>query len=193
MSASDWDAEAARFDEQPDHGLRAPEIRSAWRELLLSALPPAPARVADLGCGTGSITLLLAEEGYEVTGVDRSPAMVAAAAAKVAGVAEVREGDAAFPPLEPSSYDVVFARHVLWTLPDPEAVVGRWLELLRPGGRLVLVEGRWHTGAGLTAARCRELVTPHSGEVSVHNLNDPQLWGGPITDERYLLVSQQKG
>ncbi len=188
----DWDAEADRFDEQPDHGLRDPEVRARWREVLLTALPPAPARIADLGCGTGSITALLAEEGHEVTGVDLSPAMVAAATAKVGDAAEVRQGDAAFPPLPSSSFDAVFARHVLWTLPDPEAVVGRWVDLLRPGGRLVLVEGRWHTGAGLTATRCRELVTPHGGDISVHPLDDPRLWGGPITDERYLLVSHKK-
>jgi SAM-dependent methyltransferase len=191
MSVSDWNAEAARFDEEPDHGLRDPEVRAAWRELLVSALPPAPARIADLGCGTGSVTALLAEAGYEVTGVDLSPAMVAAAKAKVGDAAEIRTGDAASPPLEPSSFDAVFARHVLWTLPNPEAVVGRWIELLRPGGRLVLVEGHWHTGAGITAARCQELVAPHGGEVSVQNLDDPRLWGGPTTDERYLLVCHQ--
>src|SRR5689334_16921818 len=137
MSVSDWDAEAARFDEQPDHRLRDPEVRDAWRELLLSALPPAPARVADLGCGTGSVTLLLDEGGYTVEGVDFSPAMVAAARAKAGDTAVVRQGDAAFPPLPAASFDVVFARHVLWALPEPAAVVGRWRELLRPGGRLV--------------------------------------------------------
>lgn len=185
MSVSDWDAEAARFDEQPDHGLRDPEVRAAWRELLLPALPPAPARVADLGCGTGSVTLLLAEEGYVVEGVDLSTAMVTAARAKVGAAAEIRQGDAAFPPLAAASFDVVFARHVLWALPEPAAVVARWRELLRPGGRLVLVEGRWHTGAGITADKCRALV----GEASVRALDDHRLWGGPITDERYLLVS----
>lgn len=188
-----WDAQAARFDEEPDHGLRDPEIRARWREVLLSTLPPAPARIADLGCGTGSVTVLLATEGYEVHGVDLSGAMLAAAEAKAAkaGVpATLRQGDAAFPPLEAFSFDVVFARHVLWALPDPEAVVGRWIRLLRPGGRLVLVEGCWYTGAGLSADRCRELVTAHRSEVVVHTLDDPRLWGKTVTDERYLLVSR---
>lgn len=188
-----WDSQAARFDEAPDHGLRDPEVRASWRAVLLPALPPAPARIADLGCGTGSVTALLAAEGYEVEGVDLSGAMVAAAEAKLtdAGLtAAVRRGDAAFPPLAPGSFDVVFARHVLWALPEPEAVVGRWIQLLRPGGRLVLVEGRWHTGAGLTADRCRTLVTAHRDEADVHAMDDPRLWGGPITDERYLLISR---
>ncbi len=188
-----WDSQAARFDEEPDHGLRDPDVRACWRDLLLSALPPAPARVADLGCGTGSIAVLLAGEGYDVHGVDLSAAMVAAARAKAAkaGVpAQLQQGDAAVPPWEPSSFDVVFARHVLWALPDPEAVVGRWARLLRPDGRLVLVEGHWYTGGGLSAARCRELVAAHRGDVLVRPLDDPRLWGRTVTDERYLLVSE---
>lgn len=187
-----WDSQASEFDEQPDHGLRDPEVRARWRELLLYALPPAPARVADLGCGTGSVTVVLAVEGYEVHGVDLSAKMVAAARAKLAkaGVnAPVRQGDAAAPPLEPASYDVVFARHVLWALPDPDDAIGRWTRLLRPGGRLVLVEGHWHTGGGIPADRCRELVARHREQVVVRELDDPRLWGQEITDERYLLVS----
>lgn len=54
------------------------------RELL--ARHPAPGRRAlDLACGTGTLALLLAEEGWQVTGVDASPAMLAQAAAKLAG------------------------------------------------------------------------------------------------------------
>ena len=188
-----WDAQAATFDEAPDHGLRDPGVRARWRAVLLSVLPPVPARIADLGCGTGSVTVLLAGEGYAVHGVDFSGAMVAAARAKAAGAGvavRVDQGDAAFPPLAPASFDVVFARHVLWALPDPRAVVARWMRLLRPGGRLVLVEGRWYTGAGLTADRCRELPAAHRGAVTVQPLDDPRLWGGPVTDERYLLVAQ---
>ncbi|GGL23437.1 hypothetical protein [Phycicoccus endophyticus] len=61
MSSADpalWDAEAATFDEAADHGLADPTVREAWRELLRYAPPPAPAAVADLGCGTGTLSLL---------------------------------------------------------------------------------------------------------------------------------------
>ncbi len=52
----------------------------------LLARHPAPGRRAlDLACGTGTLALLLADEGWEVTGVDSSPAMLAQAAAKFAG------------------------------------------------------------------------------------------------------------
>ncbi len=54
-------------------------VRAAWRELLRPLLPPAPARVLDPGCGTGSLAVLLAGAGHDVTGVDFAPAMVARA------------------------------------------------------------------------------------------------------------------
>ena len=55
-----WDAQADAFDQPADHGLRDPAVRQAWRELLVSHLPEPPARVADLGCGTGTLSVLLA-------------------------------------------------------------------------------------------------------------------------------------
>jgi SAM-dependent methyltransferase len=192
-----WNREAPAFDEAPDHGLLDHDVRAAWRDLLLGVLPPVPADVADLGCGTGTLAVLLAEHGYAVDALDFSPAMVALATAKVAaappavrGLVSVRTGDAAHPGLAPASVDVVLCRHVLWALPDPGAVVRRWVEALRPGGRLVLVEGDWSTGAGLSAQRCAEIVGERCSRVEVRQLPDPRLWGREISDDRYLVVAQ---
>ncbi|EOD65707.1 class I SAM-dependent methyltransferase [Amycolatopsis vancoresmycina] len=189
-----WDAEAASFDEQPDHGLKDPAVRAAWADLLLPLLPPAPAAVVDLGCGTGSLAILAAQAGHLVHGVDLSRGMLAVAAEKAvaAGVeVDFRAGDAADPPCAPGAYDVVLVRHVLWALPDPAAALGAWVRLLKPGGRLVLVEGRWFTGAGIAAAECERLVLLHRNETVVTRLDDPALWGAPIEDERYVLVSRR--
>lgn len=188
-----WDEQAGSFDAEPDHGLRDPAVRAAWRDLILSRLPEPCATVADLGCGTGSLSCLLAHAGYVVSGIDVAPRMVAAARAKAAesGVsATFTVGDAADPPLPTASFDVVLVRHVLWAMPDPDAAVGRWVQLLRPAGRLLLVEGRWHTGGGLSAEQARELVARHRAHVRVEHLHDQTLWGGPISDERYLLLSK---
>ncbi|GLY53397.1 class I SAM-dependent methyltransferase [Lentzea sp. NBRC 102530] len=187
-----WDGHAATFDEEPDHGLRDPAVRDAWARLLLPLVPVTGARVVDLGCGTGSLSVLLAQAGHRVSGVDLSGRMVAAARAKAeaAGVgAEFTEGDASTPPYEPGTADVVLARHVLWALPDPASAIARWAGLLRPGGRMVLVEGRWSTGAGLTAEECRALVRGTGRHAGVTRLDDAALWGREIDDERYLLVS----
>ncbi|MDQ3485391.1 MAG: class I SAM-dependent methyltransferase [Actinomycetota bacterium] len=187
-----WDTQAATFDDAADHGLRDRDVRRAWRDLLLPFLPPAPATVVDLGCGTGSLSVLLAQVGYDVRGVDLSARMVEAAIAKAAAagvVARFEQADASDPPFQAGSCDVVLARHVVWALPDPDAAMSRWADLLRPNGRLILVEGSWSTGAGLTADACEALVLRHRAAATVRHLQEPLLWGGPIDDDRYLIVS----
>ncbi|MBY8848099.1 class I SAM-dependent methyltransferase [Saccharothrix longispora] len=187
-----WDRQADAFDDEPDHGLRDEHVRRAWADLLLPLLPRA-ADVVDLGCGTGSLSVLLAQAGHRVRGLDLSDRMVAAARAKAAAAgvdAGFTRGDAASPRLGTGSCDVVLARHVLWALPDPAAALARWVELLRPGGLLLLVEGRWSTGVGLRPADCRDLVLTVREHAEVRPLPDPALWGRPIDDERYLVVSR---
>jgi SAM-dependent methyltransferase len=189
-----WDGEADRFDEQPDHGLRDPAVRAAWAGLLLPLMPSAPARVADLGCGTGSVTLLLTEAGHRVKGLDISPAMVATARGKFAASgyeADLSVGDAATPPWPPASFDVVMTRHVLWAMDDPDAALTRWLNLLSPGGVLLLVEGLWWTGGGMSAGEVTRLVLHHRNEAELVVLDDPAFWGGPIHDERFAVVSRR--
>ncbi|MGA5040774.1 class I SAM-dependent methyltransferase [Streptomyces capoamus] len=190
---ADWDARAADFDDEPDHGLRDPRVRAAWADRLRGWLPGHPADVLDLGCGTGSLSLLAAEQGHRVTGVDRSPAMARRARAKLAGhSARIVCGDAAAPPLAPRCCDVVLVRHVLWALPDPASVLRRWRGLLRPGGRFVLVEGVWGTLApvGVPAARLTAHLALLTREVRLERLSDdPLLWGKDVDDERYAVVA----
>ncbi|MFF5145634.1 class I SAM-dependent methyltransferase [Streptomyces sp. NPDC013157] len=189
----DWDAEAARFDEEPDHGLGAPEVRAAWAARLRAWLPERPADLLDLGCGTGSLALLAAEQGHRVTGVDSSPAMVERARAKLAGRDAVfLPGDAAAPPVGERLFDVLLVRHVLWALPDPARVLRHWRALLRPGGRFVLVEGVWGTvtPVGIPADRLAALLAPLAADVRVEPLSaQAVLWGKEVDDERYAVVA----
>jgi SAM-dependent methyltransferase len=193
--AAYWDSQAATFDDGADHGLRDSRVAEAWRRLLLDHLPSAPAAVADLGCGTGSLSVLLAAEGYAVTGLDFAPKMIRAARAKArkAGVAaRFVLSDATMPALPPASFDVVLARHVLWAMPDMVRTLGEWLRLLVPNGALVLIEGRWSAArSGLTAAEAGRAVLRHRSDATIIGLDDPALWGGPVSDERYLLISRR--
>lgn len=191
----DWEAEAATFDEEPDHGLRDPRIRRAWDARLRSWLPAPAGDVLDLGCGTGSLSLLAAEQGHRVTGVDLAPAMVSLAREKLAGRDAVfLVGDAAAPPVGDRHFDTVLVRHVLWTLPHPDRVLRHWWSLLRPEGRMVLVEGVWGTVSpvGIPADRLTALFEPLTEHVRVEPLSDdPLLWGRAVTDERYAVVARR--
>ncbi|MEZ0578906.1 trans-aconitate 2-methyltransferase [Nocardioides sp. MH1] len=192
MTREMWDLEAEAFDEEPDHGLADPAVREAWRELLLGVLPAAPARVVDLGCGTGTLTRLLVDEGYDVDGLDYSPEMIRRARAKVPEATFV-EGDAARPDLERGGYDVVLCRHVLWAMSNPVAAFDRWVDLVGPPGVVVLVEGSWSTGAGLTAEEAEEIVRTRLDDVVVRPLPEARYWGREISDERYLVAARVSG
>ena len=196
-----WDDFAAEYDSYPDHGLLDSDIRSAWKDLLRTWLPTTPSLVADLACGTGTMSVLMAEMGHQVRGIDLSPEMVRLAQAKAApfGAAiDVAQADASEPPFAAGSFDVVFARHILWTLPDPAEALRRWAALLRPGGRMVLVEGRWGLEAaegkpdlpwraGVPSDELAAVVADLVGESVVVQLTDSVYWGKQIEHERYLL------
>ncbi|MET8542488.1 class I SAM-dependent methyltransferase [Kitasatospora sp. NPDC004799] len=208
-----WDAAAAAFDEEPDHGLRAEPVRAAWLRRVRGWVPREAADVLDVGCGTGSLSLLLAADGHRVTGVDLAPRMIGHARAKLvaAGLtARFVVGDAGAPPLGDERFDVLLSRHLVWTLPEPERALRAWVRLLRPGGRLVLVEGRWReagraagspypAGAGrlpwsggVGPEELAAAVRPLVSELRVEPLSgEPELWGGPVDDERYALVAHR--
>jgi len=141
-----WNNRAAKFDDDPCHGLHSSAQRDAWVELLSRLAGANPLSVLDVGCGTGFLALLFADLGHSVTGIDLAPEMLNVARQKaelmrlnlrlrVENGASIEDGDA--------TYDLVIARHVIWVLPDPARGTQEWLRVLRTGGRLALIEGKW--------------------------------------------------
>src|SRR5215203_1968498 len=109
-----WDVDAATYDLSPSHRPRSSAEQAAWAATLARLLPPAPARVLDVGAGTGFLSLLAAGLGHHVTAHDLSAGMLAKLAdkAKAAGLTvEISEGAAEAPPEGP--FDAVIERHVL--------------------------------------------------------------------------------
>lgn len=188
-----WDNAAATFDDEPDHGLRDPVVRQAWLELLTRWLPAGPVSILDIGCGTGSLSVMLAGLGHEVTGIDLSPAMIAQAEAKAKAAGQrvtLMVMGGAQPQLPPQRFDVIVCRHLLWALPEPALVLRRWVDLLAPGGRLLLIEGYWETGGGLHSQQIVEALPSSLTRVLVQELsNQPTLWGRKVTDERYAVIA----
>ncbi|MBI3828013.1 MAG: methyltransferase domain-containing protein [Planctomycetes bacterium] len=120
-----------------------PICRQAWLEALRKAAERGRVReTLDTGTGPGTISQLWAELGFVSTGLDFSPTMITAgrkiAEAKGLPVTFV-EGDAETPPFSDESFDLVSSRLMLFTLPNPGYAVRRWVQLLKPGGLLVLI------------------------------------------------------
>ena len=183
--AARWDGEAPAYDQQFDHHPRTPVERAAWdRVLRLMDGGRRGLDVLDVGTGTGFLALELAARGHRVTGIDLAPAMLDRArqnaAARSLSVA-FRPGDAERPSFPAAALDLVVSRHVLWSLSNPGAAVGAWRRLLRPGGRLAVVDGVWAApaptpGAGppsLTAEAVRALLEAQGCVgVAVDHLDD---------------------
>src|SRR5260370_3119868 len=142
--AAQWDRRAAHFDEDFGHSIATPAERAAWDRILDLVVPKGPLDAFDAGCGTGFLSLELAARGHRVTGVDFAPSMLDAARRKAAAqglVVRFEHADAENLPFAPGSFDLAISRHVLWTLPHPEAAIDEWIRVLRPGGRLAIVYG----------------------------------------------------
>lgn len=157
--AAHWNRRAAHFDEDFGHSARTEAERAAWDRILALALAGrGPLDALDVGCGTGFLALELAARGHRATGVDFAPAMLAQARGKAAALGlpvRFEEADAEALPFPSGSFDLVVCRHLLWTLPHPEAALDGWIRVLRPGGRLAIIDGRADPAA-LAALPCQE-------------------------------------
>ncbi|MCC6623600.1 MAG: methyltransferase domain-containing protein [Deltaproteobacteria bacterium] len=111
----------------------------------LGLLPP-DVTIADLGSGTGELALRLAPFARAVVGVDREPSMVAAARQRLAGHDHVRFVEAPLEalPLPDASVDLALVVLVLHHVPEPARALAEAARILRPGGRLVVVDMQPH-------------------------------------------------
>lgn len=104
-------------------------------------------KALDVGTGTGFLSLILYDMGIDVTGMDLSRGMLSQA--KDASFhqkvhLDLCQGDAESLPFQSSSFDLVTSRHLLWTLPQPSRALAEWMRILKPGGRILAIDGNWH-------------------------------------------------
>jgi len=118
-------------------GIRAWPGRACYAESLALHLPFVPGgRVLDVGCGAGVALEHLRTLGWKVEGADIDPAAVADARSR--GF-DVHEGDLTSLQLRAASFDAITMRHVIEHVYEPLSLIRECLNLLKPGGRLVLV------------------------------------------------------
>lgn len=133
---------ARRYDLLND--LQSLGLHRWWKRRLVRLARLAPGRRAlDVCCGTGDVALALARTGAEVIGLDFSPEMLAVArqrARTAAGNLRFVEGDALALPFPEDSFDAVTISYGLRNLADFRAGLAEMARVLRPGGRLLVLD-----------------------------------------------------
>jgi len=147
-----WDNPGHDYDASPGHGVNSPSEKEMWRRAMNQLLGSSrDLKILDVGTGTGFLALLLADMGYNVTGVDWAESKIQKARDKAADQKirvnfEVQDAEMlSFPD---NAFDAVVSRHVIWTLADPLAAARDWIRVVRPKGRVIadIPHMKSHTG-----------------------------------------------
>ncbi len=139
-----WDSRALGYCAKSVDELCSDDAK-LWTERLLAHLPHRQnLRCLDMGCGPGFLGILLGKLGHKVTFCDYSPKMLKAAEenAKASHIDYALHCcDAQEPNLCEEQFDVIVNRNLVWNLEKPEQAYKKWLNLLKPGGKLLIFDG----------------------------------------------------
>jgi SAM-dependent methyltransferase len=191
--AAAFDSQAAQFEVAP---VQSDPV--ALERLVRKADLPAGGRVLDTGCGPGLVSAVLLGAGFQVVRVDLSREMIERAKKRCAPFdararfLQVSVFDRALNPMGP--FDAALSRYVLHHVVDPAAFLARQVELMRPGGVLVVSDhltdpdperARHHEV--LERARDRTHTRSLTGGEIVDLFAGAGLVGIRLTEESYAL------
>ena len=113
---------------------------ASWRAVL--GILPAEWVVGDLGCGTGALVEALAPHVRQVIGVDASEEMLGTARARIGAVptVDLRRGTLEALPIDDATLDAALMMLVLHHLPSPVGALVEARRVLKPGGRVLIVD-----------------------------------------------------
>lgn len=146
-----WSGRAAAFDESASHRIDDQYGQPQWHDFLRRAFELsagedlAGKHVLDIACGTGEVSRMVLSLGANVTGLDFSDAMHALSTDKLqtqnwSPLSCDAEHLAGVPD---NHFDYAITRHLVWTLTDPDAAFAEWARVLKPGGKLLIIDGDW--------------------------------------------------
>jgi demethylmenaquinone methyltransferase / 2-methoxy-6-polyprenyl-1,4-benzoquinol methylase len=115
-----------------------------WRRAMVGAVGPGPGqRILDVATGTGMVAFALARRGAEVTALDQSEAMLAVARRRTppaSGAVTFVTGEAERLPYPDAAFDALTFTYLLRYVDDPAATMRELARVVRPGGRIGMVE-----------------------------------------------------
>lgn len=165
-----------------------------WRRFLVSRLPRDGGHVLDVATGTGLVAAQLLRRGFDVTGLDQSPEMLAVARRRFRNLVELVEASAEELPFPDRSFDHVTFTYLLRYVGDPGATLAELARVTRPDGTVASLE------FGVPGSLARppwelyvRAVLPFAGRVLQHGWEEVgRFLGGSIREfwARYPLDRQ---
>lgn len=148
-----WTDRASGYSEVNQWELSTDQ-REKWSNSLRNAITgcfadraPEQLNVLEVGTGPGFFAILLCEQGYNVTAIDLTTAMLAEAkknAGSLAGRITFLEMNAEALEFPDESFDAVISRNLTWNLPHPDRAYAEWARVLKPGGLLLNFDANWY-------------------------------------------------
>ena len=135
-----WEKRSDSFLVQKRQELHSAMAERWMREIHAQLPEEKNLKILDVGCGAGFFSILLAKEGYQVTGIDLTPDMIKNArllAEEEKVSCEFQVMDAENPEFPDETFDVVISRNLTWTLPHVQHAYQEWIRVLKKGGILL--------------------------------------------------------
>ncbi len=144
-----WNRRAATYQSNMNADFMNPKVYRRWTEVIFSILGnDDKLTILDAGCGTGALSHILANHGeHRILAVDISEQMLRNARNNLSSWSdriEFLNQDITQLPIQDASFDLIVSRFVVWTLPHPEQAIKEWYRLLKPNGKIILIDGNWY-------------------------------------------------
>ncbi len=193
-----WDRRSDSFQIQREEELHSRQHR-IWAEELMSHLDGQKnLKILDVGCGCGFFSMILAEYGHDVTGIDLAGGMILRGrelAEKHETEVRLLQMDAERPTFADETFDVVVSRNLTWTLPHPAEAYRQWLRVLKKGGILLNYDAehaRHHFSAGLEGEKAHKMLSQEQMDecMQIYGMLPISRWKRPDWD---VLLLRQLG
>lgn len=142
-----WNQRAEGYSMKIEEQLKNEERQNTQRLIEKYAPRKTNMKCLDIGCGPGFLSIVLANYNHQVTAIDYSEEMLRFAKdhCKTSNVSvKFQQMDAQVLEFDDEIFDFIITRDLVWNLENPEKAYLEWMRVLKPGGRILILDGNYY-------------------------------------------------
>ncbi len=142
-----WTKRADGYSQVNQHELATGQDEVWFQEIQRHLPENRDLKILDVGTGPGFFAILLAKQGYDVTAVDYTEAMLSQARCNAGSLEKsihFYRMDAQNLTFPDHTFDVVISRNLTWNLEEPGKAYAEWMRVLKEGGKLLNFDANWY-------------------------------------------------